>query len=229
MSRIEFLREPTPALAAHRAAAHIASLARASVAERGQFCLALSGGSTPRQMLAALAKMDLPWHALHVFQVDERVAPAFDSARNLNMIHETLIEAQVIDARQVHPMPVDSRDLGPAPGEYAATLSAWAGTPPVLDLVHLGLGDDGHTASLVPNDPVLDVSDADVALSAQYRGHRRLTLTYPIINRARHRMWLATGSDKLPMLKRVAAHDESIPAGRIEAAHSVVFTDLDVV
>src|SRR5262249_52973328 len=162
--------------------------------------MAVSGGHTPWLMLRALAGEDVPWERVQVVQVDERVAPAGHPDRNLTHIHESLLEHSPLTPEQVHAMPVEGSDLQAAAARYALTLQEIAGSPPVLDLVHLGLGPDGHTASLVPGDPVLDVQGADVALTGVYQGRRRMTLTYPIINRARRILWLVTGGDKAGML-----------------------------
>jgi 6-phosphogluconolactonase len=209
---------------AQRAAAFVAARARAAVAERGRFTLALSGGSTPWAMLRALAREDLPWAALQLFQVDERFAPAGDAERNLTHLCESLADAP-LPALNLHAMPVDAVDAQTAVDNYALTLGAIAGEPPVLDLVHLGLGADGHTASLVPGDAVLQLASADVGLTAPYMGRRRMTLTYPMLNRARCVMWLVSGGDKRGMLARLRAGDHSIPAGRIEQARAIVLAD----
>jgi 6-phosphogluconolactonase len=161
---------------AKSAAAIISEAARTAVAARGRFAFAVSGGHTPWQMLRALAGEDVPWPAVHVIQVDERVAPQGDPDRNLTHLNESLLGYAPLPAENVHAMPVESPDLAAAAASYVATLRAVAGTPPVLDLVHLGLGPDGHTASLVPGDPVLDVTDADVALAGPYQGRRRIDL-----------------------------------------------------
>ncbi len=210
---------------ARRAAALIAGEARAAVQTRGRFTLAVSGGRTPWQMLRELAHEDMPWSHTHLFQVDERVAPAGDAARNLTHIRDSLLAAAPLPAQNLHAMPVDGDDLDAAAHRYAATLKRIAGTPAVIDLVHLGLGPDGHTASLVPGDAVLRVDDADVALTAPYQGHRRMTLTYPLLNRARRVLWLATGSEKQAMVARLRAADASIPAGRVEQAHALLLCD----
>lgn len=210
---------------ARRAAALIAGEARAAVRARGRFMLAVSGGRTPWHMLRELAHEDMPWPHTHLFQVDERVAPAGDAARNLTHIRESLLEHVPLPAENLHAMPVEADDLDAAVLRYAATLKRVAATPAILDLVHLGIGPDGHTASLVPGDAVLHVDDADVALTAPYQGHQRMTLTYPLLNRARMILWLATGSEKQPMVARLRAGDAAIPAGRIEQANAHLLCD----
>jgi 6-phosphogluconolactonase len=207
------------------AAAVIAADARAAVAARGRFLMAVSGGRTPWVMLRLLANQDVPWNAVHVFQVDERVAPAGDADRNLTHLEESLFANAPLRPEQIHAMPVELVDLDGASAEYAEILQAIAGSPPVLDLVHLGLGPDGHTASLVPGDPVLHVTDADVALAGPYQGHRRMTLTYPMIDRARRILWVVTGGDKAPMLARLRRADPTIPGGRVEQANALLLAD----
>jgi 6-phosphogluconolactonase len=210
---------------AQEAAAMIAAEARAAVAERGRFIMAVSGGHTPWIMLRALAKEDVPWANVHLAQVDERVAPTGHPDRNLTHLRESLLEHAPLPPEQLYAMPVESPDLEAAAKEYAATLTKIAGSPPVLDLVHLGLGPDGHTASLVPGDAVLQVHDADVAVTGIYQGRRRLTLTYPVLNRARRILWLVTGGDKIGMLGRLREADPSIPAGRVNAEKALLLAD----
>jgi 6-phosphogluconolactonase len=210
---------------ARAAAKYIAAEARAAVAARGRFVMAVSGGRTPWIMLRALATEGLPWEHIHVAQVDERVAPAGHSDRNLTHLLESLLAHSPIRPEQIHAMPVESPDLEAGVAQYAATLRDIAGSPAVLDLVHLGLGPDGHTASLVPGDPVLNVTDTDVALTGEYQRRRRMTLTYPLINRARRILWLATGNEKAGMLARLRQGDQSIPAGKISQERAVIFTD----
>ena len=207
------------------AAVFIAGEAGSAVADRGRFIMAVSGGRTPWQMLRLLADEKVPWKGVHVVQVDERVAPACDPDRNLTHLRESLMKHAPLRPEQVYAMPVDEKDLESAARRYALTLREIAGSPPVLDLVHLGLGPDGHTASLVPGDPVLDVTDTDVALTGVYQGRRRMTLTYPILNRSRTVLWLVTGSDKAGMLVRLRDGDLSIPAGRVRRDHAMVFAD----
>jgi 6-phosphogluconolactonase len=211
--------------AARAGAAFTAAEARAAVAARGRFVVAFSGGHTPWRMLRALADERMPWAGVHVVQVDERVAPDGDPDRNLTHLRENLLAHCPLRPEQVHPMPVESADLEAASGQYALTLRQIAGAPAVLDLAHLGLGPDGHTASLVPGDPVLDVTGTDVAVTAIYQGRRRMTLTYPLLNRSRRIVWLVTGREKAEMLARLCRGDRSIPAGRISRDQALVLAD----
>jgi 6-phosphogluconolactonase len=210
---------------ARKGAAIIAAEARAAAAARGRFVMAVSGGHTPWLMLRALTGEDVPWDRVQLFQVDERLAPTGHPDRNLTQMRESLVAHVPLRPGQVHAMPVEAPDLRAAAARYALTLQENAGSPPVLDLVHLGLGPDGHTASLVPGDPVLDVADADVALTGVYQGRRRMTLTYPIINRSRRILWLVTGGEKVGMLVRLHDGDTSIPAGRIRRDQALVVAD----
>ena len=221
--RIEALADPEAV--ARTAAAFTAGEARAVVAAHGRFIMAVSGGHTPWVMLRALADQPLPWADVHIVQVDERVAPAGDPDRNLTHLQESLLAHCPLRPEQVHAMPVESDDLQAASEQYATLLKQIAGANAVLDLVHLGLGPDGHTASLVPGDPVLDVKDADVAVTGVYQGRRRMTLTYPILDRARRIVWLVTGPEKAKMLARLNDGDRSIPAGRVRQQTAVVLAD----
>jgi 6-phosphogluconolactonase len=221
--RIEILADANTV--ARRAAQMIAAEARSAVAARGRFVVAVSGGQTPWQMLRALAGEELPWNGVHVVQVDERIAPAGDPDRNLTHLRESLLAHAPLPPEQIHAMPVEEDDLEAAARSYARTLEKTAGKPAVLDLAHLGLGPDGHTASLVPNDPVLSVVDRDVALTGVYLKRRRMTLTYPILNRARRILWVVTGAEKADMLARLRAADAAIPAGRVQQDHALVLVD----
>src|SRR5215831_6487429 len=221
--RIEVLADADTV--ARKAAAMIATEARNAVAARGRFVMAVSGGHTPWVMLRALAEEDVPWSSVHIFQVDERVAPEGHADRNLTHLRASLLEHAPLPPEQIYAMPVEISDLQLAAAKYASQLESIAGTPPVLDLVHLGMGPDGHTASLVPNDPVLDVRDRDVAITGVYQGRRRMTLTYPVINRARRILWVITGQEKAPMLQRMLAGDQSIPGGRVARDNAVIITD----
>jgi 6-phosphogluconolactonase len=200
---------------AGRAAEFVAAAARAAAAARGTFTFAVSGGHTPWAMFAELAGEDVPWQWVRLFQVDERAAPDGDPDRNLTHLLDSLRGAPA----RVSAMPVTEPDLAVAAAEYGASL------PARFDLVHLGLGPDGHTASLVPGDPVLEVTDRLVAVTGSYQGHRRMTLTYPALARADQLLWLVTGADKKAPLAQLIAGDRSIPAARVEAARSLILAD----
>ena len=210
---------------ARRGAAIIASDARDAVVQRGRFVFAVSGGKTPWLMLRALADEDVPWDKVHLAQVDERVAPAGDSDRNLTHLRESFLAHVPLRSAQIHAMPVEEPDLATSAIQYSRTLAQLAGSPPIFDVIHLGLGPDGHTASLVPGDPVLNVTSMDIALTEPYQGRRRMTFTYPIINRARRILWLVTGSDKAEPLAQLLAADSSIPAGRVRQDHALLLAD----
>ncbi len=248
---MEILEDPDSV--ARRAAHLISEAAWAAVAARGRFVVAVSGGRTPWLMLRYLAEQALPWDRICVVQVDERVAPAGHPDRNLAHLRDSLAGYQESPAapraeppaeprpeqraelrpeppteprvESILAMPVEEVDLAAAAGRYALELERVAGSPPVLDLVHLGLGADGHTASLIPGDPVLDVDDADVAVTGVYQRRRRMTLTYPIIDRSRGVLWVVTGSEKADMLARLRAADPAIPAGRVAQGRAIVIAD----
>ena len=213
---------------AKAAAQVIAADARAAVAQRGRFLIAVSGGKTPWAMLRDLALEELPWSQVHFFQIDERIAPEGDPDRNLTYLRASLAVAP-IPPENIHAMPVNS--AGPEGGAdaYEETLNEFCGNPPVLDLAHLGLGPDGHTASLIPGDPVLAVHDRDVALTGLYQGRNRMTLTYPMLNRSRKILWLATGVEKAPMIARLQDADPEIPAGMIEQKNALLLADASAV
>ena len=196
-----------------RAARSIAQRLRAAVRARGRATLAVSGGSTAPPMLAALAAMDLPWPAIAIWQVDERVAPDGDPDRNASQLHAFPGEH--------HLMPVTSPVLVAAAAEYAA------GLPDRFDVVHLGVGPDGHTASWPPGDPVIG-SDLPVDLSGEYQGRVRMTLTPPVIDAARGRVVLVSGVDKAAAVAAWLEGDATpaeLPIVRVRAAGTVVVLD----
>ena len=205
--------------AVHRRGAEIiAEAIKTDLSERDHCALAVSGGHDPWAMFSRLEEFELDWREIEVFQVDERVAPAGSPERNLTHLVESLsIGAQ----GSIRPMPVTDDDLEAAADRYAASL------PEALDLAHLGLGPDGHTASLVPDDPVLEVADKRVAVtSGEYQGVRRMTLTYPELHRTRRLLWVVTGEEKVDALAKLLARDTSIPAGRVDpGGDSLVLAD----
>ncbi len=215
---------PDARSAAHAAAVRIAAALWGALALRGRASLAVSGGTSPWLMLAELGDMDLDWAAVDILQVDERMAPDGDPARNLT--HLTLCLAGTrAAAAYLHPMPCGGADADAAARAYVSVVDGLGGP---IDVVHLGLGEDGHTASLAPGDPVLDIMNVAVAVTAAaFNGHRRVTLTYPTINAARQVVWLLTGADKAPMVPRLEAGDASIPAGRVERSRAVLVLDID--
>jgi 6-phosphogluconolactonase len=216
--RHELVVLPDADAVAHAAAEHVARAAAEAVAARGAFSLAVSGGRSPWAMFADLAHLDVPWESVEIYQVDERVAPAGDPLRNLTHLEEALGPQLPV---QVHPMPVEADDLDRAARDYAGEL------PATIDVIHLGLGSDGHTASLVPGDAILDVDDRLVAITdGAYQGTHRMSLTYPALTRSRGLLWLITGEDKRDALARLLAGDPSIPAGRVVASASTILADV---
>jgi 6-phosphogluconolactonase len=214
-------------LVAIKAASIIADEARKAVALRGSFIFAISGGKTPWKMLRALADEDVPWKRMHILQVDERLAPEGHPDRNMTHISENLLGNAPLLPGRIHAMQVNEKDREMAADNYSQTIKQIAGPMAIIDLVHLGLGTDGHTASLIPGDPVLNVINSDVASTGIYQGRRRLTLTYPVINRARKILWLVTGNEKSEMLLRLLKGDQTIPAGHISQEHAMVLADRD--
>jgi 6-phosphogluconolactonase len=211
---VEVLEDP--AAVSISAAAVVARTARERIDTTGRMTLAVSGGRSPWSMFASLSTLGVDWQRFAIFQVDERIAPDGDPDRNLTRLLASLPAEAAAD---VHPMPVTADDLDVAAAGYASSL------PARFDLIHLGLGPDGHTASLVPGDPVLEIADRDVAVTAEYQGHRRMTLTFPVLDRASIVLWLVTGGDKADALKRLLERDPSIPAGRVRAERQLVFCD----
>ena len=213
------------AAVSRRAATWIGDLARQTIGQRDRFVLALSGGRTPWSMLRILSTETIDWRKVHVVQVDERVAPIDSLERNLTHLRETLVACVPLPRTHVHPMPVEDADLAAAAERYGQLLVRLAGSPPLIDVVQLGLGADGHTASLVPGDAALDVGRADVAVTATYQGRRRMTLTFPIINRARRILWLVTGEDKAEAVARLVRGDPSLPASRVSRESALLLAD----
>jgi 6-phosphogluconolactonase len=209
---------------AARAAGFIAARAGEAVAARGRCLIAVSGGSTPEPMLAQLSRAPIDWPRVHLFQVDERAAPEGDRGRNLTALRELLL-THVPSIGGVHPMPVQDPDLARAAAVYGELLIREAGNPPTLDLVHLGLGRDGHTASLDPAAPRLFDRTEPVVATGSFAGYRRLTLTLATINRARTILWVVTGGDKAAMLSRLRAGDASVPAGLVRRTHAWLLAD----
>ena len=212
-----------PGTLAKEAARFVTGRAHAAIEGHGIFHFAVSGGRTPWEMFAELTQAELALDRVALYQVDERVAPDGDPQRNLTHLRDALGSTPA-ETAEVVAMPVTAGDLDDAAISYAKRL------PERFDLLHLGLGPDGHTASLVPGDPVLDVDDRLVAVTADaYQGQRRMTLTYPALRRATELVWLVAGADKRDALAALLDGDRSIPAGRVDADCSTVIADADAV
>lgn len=199
--------------AAAVAAEWLAWQLRNACRRRGLATLAVSGGTSPALMFHDLARCDVPWDRVRVWQVDERFAPDGDPARNAN-----LLSALPLPRTTLRLMPVTARHLPSAIRRYAA------GLPDRFDVVHLGMGDDGHTASWPPGDPVIDAAEP-VALSAPYAGYARMTLTPAVVNAARHRLVLAPGAAKAQPMSRWLLGDHALPIQRVRRAGTVVVID----
>ena len=209
---------PDDEAAAQAAARFIEDAARDAVAERGRFDFAVSGGRSPWRMLEILSEGSMPWSQCALFQVDERIAPTGSPERNLTHL---VLSLPLACQAAIRPMPVGARDLENAASTYEYSL------PEQFDLVHLGLGPDGHTASLVPGDPVLEVTDRNIAVTGtEYQGTHRMTMTYPVFEKARKILFLVTGAEKREALDRLLAGDGTIPAGRVETANATLITDI---
>ena len=211
--------EPTPEAAAEAAAAEIAGQLRAAIGDSGRASLAVSGGTTPVEMVRRLSQQDVDWVQVDLFQVDERAVPHDDPARNWTLVAPL---TELIPESRCHAMPVELDD-----GDvlYARVLQDAAGSPPAIDVVHLGLGADGHTASLVPGDPGVDVTDRDVVWVGEYRGHRRMSLTVPVLRAARCQVWLVAGADKAAALGDLVAGRSSAPAARVIGTDAIIVAD----
>ena len=207
------------------AAAYLAQQITATLATKSTFSMAISGGRTPWEMLKILAKADLPWQRVNLFQVDERVAPDGHADRNLTQLFQAIADTLMVTQLRIFPMPVLAADLEEGCREYTQVIDEVT-EGKGLDLIHLGLGSDGHTASLVPGDEVMEVQDRLVACTQNtYQGRIRMTLTYPLLNSAKQLLWIVTGSEKQEMVKRLLQQDPSIPAGSIRQENALLMVD----
>jgi 6-phosphogluconolactonase len=216
---------PSADQVAEGAAAYIEQLIRETLAHKKYFSMAISGGRTPWEMLKILSKASLPWTRVNLFQVDERVAPDGHADRNLTQLFQVIEGSPLVNHLRIFPMPVMAEDLGAASQDYAKLIHEITDGEG-LDLIHLGMGSDGHTASLVPGDGVLDVNDREVACTEQlYQGRIRMTLTYPLLNSSKRILWIVTGAEKQEMVQRLLKQDASIPAGSVNQANALLMVD----
>ena len=224
MSDIEAEVLPDAAALATATADLVAARLAAAIEARGVATLAVSGGSTPLAFFAELAERKLPWEAVQVLQVDERVAPPGHPDRNLTGLRERLLDRVAIPPGNVHPMPVEEPDIEAAAAAYAREIGDVTGPDGRIDVVHLGLGDDGHTASWPPGDPVVDAT-VDVAVVGPFNGRLRMTLTPPVVNRAGWIVWEISGAAKAPVIARLLAGDAALPASRVRRHAVTLLTD----
>lgn len=207
------------------AAAYLENEIREALHHQKSYSLAISGGRTPWEMLKILSKADLPWQRVNIFQVDERVAPDGHADRNLTQLFQAIAGTPMVMQLRIFPMPVLAEDLEEGSREYTQVLDEVT-EGKGLDLIHLGLGSDGHTASLVPGDGVLEIQDRLVACTQNtYQGRIRMTLTYPLLNSAKQLLWIVTGSEKQEMVQRLLQQDPSIPAGSIRQENALLMVD----
>ncbi len=210
---------------AEGAAAYLEQLIRETLTQKKTFSMAISGGRTPWEMLKILSKVSLPWQRVNLFQVDERIAPDGHADRNLTQLFQALEGSPLVTRLRIFPMPVTAEDLDLASQEYANIIHEIT-EGEGLDLIHLGMGSDGHTASLVPGDGVLEVKDREVACTQNlYQGRIRMTLTYPLLNSAKQILWIVTGAEKQEMVQRLLKQDGSIPAGIVNQANALLMMD----
>jgi 6-phosphogluconolactonase len=219
---VRTIRATDSADLAVRAGAALGALISSAIGERGICAVAVSGGTTPGLMFAELARFGPDWDRVHLFQVDERVAPDGDTTRNLTDLEHDLLAKVPLPRANLHVMPVGADDLQAGAAAYGGEIEAACGG--VFDVVHLGLGDDGHTASWPPGDPVIDVTDRDVAVVGPYRDRVRMTLTLPVVNRARTVLWLVSGAAKVPALTQLLTGG-TIPACRVDQRRSLLLAD----
>lgn len=194
-------------------------------AARGAATLAMSGGRTPKSVLERLAALELPWARVSVFQVDERIAPMNDADRNRTQAAAALRAPIALHPASFRWMPVEEPNLDAAARRYADALRAAAGSPPALGTVHLGLGADGHTASLFPGSPLVAERKRDVVVTEPHLGRRRMTLTLPVLNRARRILWIVTGADKRTALAGLMAGDARVVGSRVRRDGALVLAD----
>ncbi|BBD61114.1 6-phosphogluconolactonase [Nostoc sp. HK-01] len=186
----------------------ILSKLETAIAQRGQFTIALSGGSTPKPLYEAIAAKDLPWDKIHVFWGDERYVPPDHPDSNELMARRAWLDRVDIPAANIHAMPTLDADPALSAAKHEQDLQEFFHTAPgefpALDVILLGMGDDAHTASLFPHTDALKVSDRLITVGNK-DGNPRITFTYPFINAARSVIFVVAGANKRPALAKVFA------------------------
>jgi 6-phosphogluconolactonase len=204
MSRVEIL--PDRDAIVQRSLEIVLASLQLALTERGQFTIALAGGGTPKPLYEAIASQDLPWDKIHVFWGDERYVPADHPDSNEGMARRAWLDQVAMPSTNIHPMPTDEADPAVAAQKYEQQLQEFfqlqVGEFPALDVVLLGIGDDGHTASLFPHTQALTVRDRLITVGNK-DGQPRLTFTAPLINRARAVVFLVTGANKQNALAHI--------------------------
>jgi 6-phosphogluconolactonase len=227
VARPEIEVRPNAASVAERAAELLTRYVRDDVARHGRATLAVSGGRTPQRVFEILATTGLPWELVDFFQVDERIAPAGHADRNSTQAAAALAAPLLRRPAAFHWMPVNEADLDAAAQRYAGELRLAAGVPPALGTVPLGLGADGHTASIFSGSPLTDGSPGEVAVTGEHLGRRRMTLTLTVLNGARRILWIVTGADKQAALAGLVAGDTSVVGSRVRRSGALILADAD--
>jgi 6-phosphogluconolactonase len=224
---VEVVKDPEAL--AERAARWITDLAAAS---RDRFAIGLSGGSTPRRLYQLLAESPhrdaLPWDRIHWFWGDERFVPWNHPDSNYGMVHTALLGRAPVPPANIHGMPTNGTPANAA-AAYERVLKSYYGseifdpTRPLFDIQILGLGPDGHTASLIPGTSVLEERHRWVAEVIGGRPQPRITLTYPALESSRHAAFLVAGADKREALSRALAGDQALPAARLRPLGELIW------
>jgi 6-phosphogluconolactonase len=216
---------PDPAALARHVAEWMTS---AALAAKGTFRVSLSGGSTPKTLYGLLASDEFrsrfPWQLVSWYWGDERFVPYDDPASNYRMTREAMLAKAPVPAENIHPIPTDGTPQDAA-RRYERTLRQASGATarPLFDVTLLGLGIDGHTASLLPGDPVLEERERWVAVVSHGRPEIRITMTYPALDSSRRVAFLVTGREKAAILQTIRAGGSQVPAARVRPLGELIW------